>query len=158
MCPFLSTFSWFWLFMFTHIFTLRFFLATFSLNFVQVGKGEDLKTIFIFQARCLKNGERDFSGQNISCELRLYFFNWKNSHQLLKKRLFTSLLCVSFWKAGRLENCGRDCKEIWLGNLGMLVIFKCDEISCNFLHVFFNKGDTRNNLSISLICEDKFKI
>ena len=38
-------------------------LATFSLNFVQVGKGRDLKTIF--QARCLKNGERDFSGQNI---------------------------------------------------------------------------------------------
>ena len=99
-----------------------------------------------------------FLGQNISCELRLHFFNWKNSHQLLKKRLFTSLLCVSFWKAGRLENCGRDCKKIWLGNLGMLVIFKCDEISCNFLHVFFNKGDTRNNLSISLICEDKFKI
>ena len=37
-------------------------LATFSLNFVQVGKGRDLKTIFIFNARYLKNGKRDFSG------------------------------------------------------------------------------------------------
>ena len=133
-------------------------LATFSLNFVQVGKGRDLKTTSIFDARYLKNGKRDFSGQNISCEFRLHFLNWKNSHHLLKKCLFTSLLCVSFWKAGRLEKCGRDFKKIWLGNLGMLVIFKCDEISCNFLHVFFNTGDTRNNLSISLICEDINKL
>ena len=133
-------------------------LATLSLNFVQVGKVKRFENYFYFPCKIFKKGKRDFSGQNISSELRLHFFNWKNSHQLLKKRLFTSLLCVSFWKAGRLENCGRDFKKIWLGNLGMLVIFKCDEISCNFLHVFFNKGDTRNNLSISLLCEDINKL